>query len=154
MPSPTEGGRALLCPSAPADLPSSAAFAVVHEQAGGEGRLRYAARPVPVADLPPGARPHVPELRIAATCAETSCAHFAAGRCGLASRLVARLAPVVERMPPCPIRRDCRWFAEEGRSACLRCPQVATVVLEPTPEVAAVASPPGTARVARSDNHP
>jgi hypothetical protein len=30
------------------------------------------------------------------------------------------------QVPACNIRRDCRWFRQEGRAACQRCPQIAT----------------------------
>jgi len=33
----------------------------------------------------------------------------------------------VSAMPRCAIRPNCLWFAQEGSSACLRCPQVATI---------------------------
>ena len=42
--------------------------------------------------------------------------------------LVQNLAPVVSDLPSCQIRDTCRWFAEEGGEACLRCPQVVTLV--------------------------
>jgi len=35
---------------------------------------------------------------------------------------------VVSELPSCQIRDTCRWFAEEGGAACLRCPQVVTLV--------------------------
>jgi hypothetical protein len=43
-----------------------------------------------------------------------------------AQRIVEGLAPVVNALPPCQIRPTCRWFRQEGRNACLRCPQVVT----------------------------
>ena len=67
-------------------------------------------------------------FRFAATCEESQCVHFNGSRCTLAERIVAKLAPVVDTLPPCLIRPTCRWYAERGAEACLRCPQVVTMV--------------------------
>ena len=37
------------------------------------------------------------------------------------------------------IRRTCRWFAQEGRAACLRCPQILTTNIEADEELMEVA---------------
>jgi len=36
------------------------------------------------------------------------------------------LPEVVDSLPVCTIRPQCRWFRQEGRAACLRCPQIVT----------------------------
>lgn len=41
-------------------------------------------------------------------------------------RIVEKLPAVVEQLPPCSIRRDCRWWQQEGKAACMRCPQIIT----------------------------
>jgi hypothetical protein len=56
----------------------------------------------------------------------SGCRHFKGNACTLAHRIVDGLAPVVNALPPCQIRPTCRWFRQEGRNACLRCPQVIT----------------------------
>jgi len=65
-------------------------------------------------------------FRIAAPCAGGSCKHFKDNNCSLAKRIVEGIAPVVNGLPPCQIRSTCRWFRQEGREACFRCPQVVT----------------------------
>ena len=55
-----------------------------------------------------------------------ACRHFAGGDCTLAQRIVATLDPVVSELPACQIRKTCLWFHQEGKDACLRCPQVVT----------------------------
>src|SRR5262249_47393028 len=57
-------------------------------------------------------------FRLAATCAEHRCPHFDGTDCRLASRIVRMLPPSVETLPACTIRKDCRWFAQEGGAAC------------------------------------
>jgi hypothetical protein len=65
-------------------------------------------------------------FRFGAHCEERACKHFDGSRCQLAARIVQILPAVAETLPACVIRADCRWYAEEGRAACLRCPQVVT----------------------------
>jgi hypothetical protein len=66
-------------------------------------------------------------FRLAATCAEGGCPHFNGTDCRLATRVVKILPAVVDALPPCTIRKDCRWFFQEGGAACRRCPEVTTV---------------------------
>jgi hypothetical protein len=51
------------------------------------------------------------------------------------------LAPVVDQLPPCTIRGRCRWFRQEGKDICLRCPQVATDNAYSAEEMRIVADP-------------
>jgi hypothetical protein len=66
-------------------------------------------------------------FRLAATCAEHKCPHFDGADCQLATRIVNRLSAVVDTLPPCTIRKDCRWYSQEGGAACHRCPEITTV---------------------------
>ncbi|MUG97842.1 nitrogen fixation protein [Scytonema sp. UIC 10036] len=65
-------------------------------------------------------------FRIASTCAGSNCKHFDGAECRLATKIVEELLPVVEALPPCQIRPHCRWWQQEGKAACYRCPQVVT----------------------------
>ncbi len=76
--------------------------------------------------LPP-AVPAGQVLRIAADCAQDACRHFHDDACHLVRRVVDLLPEVVAELPACNIRRDCRWWAQEGAAACHRCPGVVTV---------------------------
>ena len=69
-------------------------------------------------------------FRFAAACEQTRCVHFNGSQCTLGQRIVAKLPPVADALPPCLIRSTCRWYAEQGGAACLRCPQVVTMVPE------------------------
>lgn len=66
-------------------------------------------------------------FRLAATCAEHKCPHFDGADCRLATRIVQILPAVVDALPACTIRKDCRWFSQEGGAACQRCPEITTV---------------------------
>jgi hypothetical protein len=65
-------------------------------------------------------------FRLSARCEESKCKHFDGSRCQLAVRIATMLPEVVDALPACNIRRECRWFRQEGRAACLRCPQIMT----------------------------
>lgn len=119
------------CPSAPASDPDNHVFGVVLGEAA-EPRVAYLAKGVGVdakraidrLDVDPG---HV--FRFAGKCASSGCAQWKDGGCRLGRDVAAMLEPVVDTAPACTIRSTCRWFAENGVHACLRCPQVTTHVL-------------------------
>lgn len=57
---------------------------------------------------------------------------FDGKNCNLATRIVQILPAVVDALPACLIRPTCRWYQQEGRAACMRCPQVVTENYEPS----------------------
>jgi hypothetical protein len=65
-------------------------------------------------------------FRMASSCQESACKHFDGSNCRLATSIVDRLPSVVDTLPACQIRPDCRWWQQEGKSACFRCPQIVT----------------------------
>jgi len=69
---------------------------------------------------------HSRVLRIAARCEENACTHFDGVNCRLATRIVQLLPAVSDVLPACLIRAECRWYRQEDRAACLRCPQIVT----------------------------
>lgn len=117
-----------LCPSARPESVDSVVFGVV----GGtvtEPRVAYLKKPQPITDeLIAKASPITPAeiFRTAAPCATKGCQHFDGQDCRLAMRIVEKFPPVAEELPPCSIRRGCRWWLQEGKAACMRCPQVIT----------------------------
>jgi hypothetical protein len=125
--------RQTLCPSAPPQWEGSQVIGVV----GGTADVPYLPEPLPVTDeLLALAGPVAPQevFRFAAPCACSGCGHFAKeeSKCRLAEK-VARWVPIaVEKLPPCSIRPNCRWWQREGKAACLRCPQVVTHNFKPS----------------------
>lgn len=79
-------------------------------------------------------------FRFGAPCMEARCAHWADRQCGLIDRITAVVPhdAVMEELPRCTVRADCRWFAQSGVSACHVCPLVtrssAASAAEPTQE--------------------
>ncbi len=134
------------CPSVQPDAPGAHVFAVV----GGtldKPEVTYLDEALPVTpEIWAMTAPVNPSevFRIAGPCAmSTECMHFddSRSKCRLAIRTV-RLAPVVVSKPPrCAIRRTCMWWAQEGVSACLRCPQVVTNDAAANERVVATADP-------------
>jgi hypothetical protein len=71
-------------------------------------------------DVPPEAR-----FRFAGPCVESRCAQWSEGACSVISRVVEHVdSPTADALPVCGIRSSCRWFSQEGRAACERCPLV------------------------------
>jgi hypothetical protein len=132
-----------MCPSAQPGMEGSVAFGVVAGTPE-DPRVAWFERPVPVtSELLALTAPVDPTqvLRISAPCQEKACCHFDGADCRLATRLVQLLPAVVQSLPPCRIRPDCRWFIQEGAAACRVCPQVVTFCVEPSDLMNAAATP-------------
>jgi hypothetical protein len=133
----------LLCPSAPADVPNGLLFGIVSRSDDGNS-VGYLRRSAPMsADLKAMCLSCRPEevFRVAGRCAENGCRHFAQNQCRLIKRITDLVAPVVDTLPRCAIRSSCRWWAEHGGSACIRCPSIVTSDGAPSVEISAAASP-------------
>ena len=132
-----------LCPSAPADSDKAVVFGVV-EGTIESPRVAYLDKSQPVTEeIQNLAAPVKPTemMRIAASCQEKKCLHFNGSDCRLAQRIVQQLPSVTETLPACQIRSNCRWWQQEGKSACLRCPQVVTENYYTSPLFEGVAKP-------------
>jgi hypothetical protein len=93
------------------------------------GRLAYVSSPGTIdADFVTEAkRRGRPEsrFRFSGPCVEEACPQWTGCGCGVVDMLVAEETPASdEGLPPCGIRRTCRWFFERGASACAVCPAV------------------------------
>ena len=117
-----------LCPSARPEMVGSVVFGI----GGGTTdapQVGYLREPIPVTpELLALSRPVEPTevFRFAAPCAGRACRHYTGSCCSLVKRMV-RLVPIAVRgLPVCSLRPRCRWWQEEGRPACLRCPQIVT----------------------------
>jgi len=118
-----------LCPSAQPGMDNCRVLGVV-QQEGPTPRLAYLNQPLPATpDVLALAAPLKPTeiFRLSATCAEGKCPHFDGADCRLATRVVQILPAVVDALPPCTIRKDCRWYSQEGGAACKRCPEITTI---------------------------
>jgi len=117
-----------LCPSAQPDMDNPVAIGVVLGTPE-EPRMVHIERPVPVTKellALSGAVKPTEVFRFAAACAGDACKHFDGKDCGLVQRVVQILPRVTSDLPVCAIRSECRWWQQEGRAACLRCPQIVT----------------------------
>jgi hypothetical protein len=84
-------------------------------------------------------------FRLAAPCQTHGCPHFDGTDCGLATRIVQIMSAVVDQLPPCQIRHECRWFRQESGAACRRCPQISTVNYDASETMQAVVNLPPVA---------
>lgn len=114
------------CPSTPLSH-ASVLLGVV----GTDGRVHYANPALPVDD---GFRRAVGEtgdaerrFRFAGRCLEGACQQWTGTQCGVIDSLLAQVDDDLgTQLRPCPIRRDCRWFAQRGADACRVCTWVVT----------------------------
>ena len=142
-----EKNKALLCPSAQPDMEGSRVLGVIGGTAEAP-QLAYLNEHLPVTqELLATAAPAKPlqVFRIAAKCEENACCHFDGTRCQLATRIVQILPAVIESLPACLIRPTCRWYQQEGKAACMRCPQVITEMYEPSDDYKRAAMGEGVA---------
>ena len=127
-----------LCPSAQPGMDNCRVLGVVQPEssAGPSPRIVYLNEILPATDevlaLSAPLKP-TEVFRLSATCAEHNCPHFNGTDCRLATRIVDIMPAVVDALPPCTIRKDCRWFSQEGVAACYRCPEVTTVNYDLSP---------------------
>ncbi|BAY09976.1 nitrogen fixation protein [Calothrix sp. NIES-2098] len=120
--------KTTLCPSARPEPENSVVFGIISGTVA-EPRVAYLKQPQTLTDeLIAKASPVTPAeiFRTASPCATKGCQHFDGQDCRLATRIVEKLPAIAEELPPCAIRRDCRWWQQEGKAACMRCPQVIT----------------------------
>ena len=121
-----------LCPSAQPGMDNCRVLGVVRRE-GSSALLEYLKEPLRATpEILAMAAPLQPTeiFRLAATCEENKCPHFDGADCRLATRIVRILPAAVEKLPPCRIRKQCRWYAQEGGAACQRCPEITTVTYD------------------------
>ena len=127
--------KPILCPSAQPDMEDARVFGVLIDTPDAGMRVGYLTEAQPITpDIVAASQPAKPAevLRVAARCMGSGCVHFDGSDCQIAARIISMLDPVVSGLPHCVIRPTCRWFRQEGRAACLRCPQVITELREGT----------------------
>jgi hypothetical protein len=133
-----------LCPSAQPGMDNCRVLGLVQH---GESapRIVYLNQPLPATnEILAMSAPLKPTevFRLSATCAEHKCPHFDGVDCRLATRIVQILPAVVDALPPCTIRKDCRWYSQEGAAACKRCPEITTVSYDLSPTARKVSGLP------------
>ena len=127
--------QTLLCPSINPIGPDATVFGLLAGSPADGLQVAYLTQGLPATpELLAAAAPARPTevFRAAAPCAERGCKHFDGARCQLAERVAVMLDPIVSALPRCSVRPVCRWFRQEGKEACLRCPQIATEQRNPS----------------------
>jgi hypothetical protein len=134
-----------LCPSAQPDMDGAILIGVV-VGAADQPLVSYLDEPTPVTEkLLSLTAPVEPTevFRFAAPCAESGCQHFDGSTCRLAGKVSQTVPTSITRLPACSIRPSCRWWREQGKAACMRCPFIVTKAYAPSDELR-VASDPAT----------
>lgn len=134
----------LLCPSAQPTVEGGRVLGVV--EAVGDGfEVSYLDQHLAVTpDVLALAAPAPPTevFRLAAPCETHRCPHYDGSDCSLVTRIVQIMPAVVDQLPRCQIRPECRWFHQEGAAACRRCPQVSTVNYDASETMQSVVNQP------------
>src|ERR1700676_3239900 len=118
----------LKCPSAQPGMGDVQIIGVISRDAE-EPRLAYLdeAMPATPGTLELAAPLDVSQVfRLSARCEEKKCTHFDGSHCQLAVRIAKKLPEVVDQLRADTFRPDGGGFGEEGRAACVRCPQIVT----------------------------
>lgn len=115
---------------------------------GPNGRVHYVSPALPItpefSDRVSAAGSPERRFRFAGPCVESGCQQWTGSRCGVIDAVVAQAETAVAGgidgldtpLRPCPVRRECRWFAQQGAAACHVCPLVATD-MRPVPATSA-----------------
>jgi hypothetical protein len=100
---------------------------------GPDGRIGYLSPPLEVdtefiesASARTNDRPEA-RFRFASPCVKEKCQQWTGASCGVISLVLQKTRPkkVSEKdLPECAIRSSCRWFWQEGGSACGVCPEI------------------------------
>ena len=141
----------LKCPSAQPGMGDVQILGVISRD-DAQPQLAYLDEPLPVTPetLELAAPLDVSQVfRLSARCEESKCTHFDGADCQLAVRIARMLPEVVDHLPACNIRRDCRWFRQESSAACKRCPQIVTGVNDADDTLQQVAGIPSSGRSGR-----
>ncbi|WP_338870752.1 hypothetical protein WBJ53_23585 [Spirosoma sp. SC4-14] len=116
----------LLCPSSIAK-PGATLFGIQDST----GHIEYLEEPIVVDKtfVETARQGRAPEerFRFASNCAKSGCGHWDSGNagCSLVGKLVEAMnRNVAQTLPVCAIRSNCRWFHQEGASACANCNEV------------------------------
>jgi hypothetical protein len=136
----------LSCPSARPHQEGAVVIGIVRES-GPSPVVDILPAEVPVSliiDLIPALIQPTEVLRFAAPCVERKCVHFEDDRCKLVERVVEVLPKSRAGLRKCAIRSTCRWWHQEGRAACERCPQIVTEPYVTTEVMRNVAQPPNS----------
>jgi hypothetical protein len=141
---PDSGGdRQLLCPSGRLEAGDSRVFGILSGSAE-QPRVHYLPKTLPLDQELLGQTQAITPtevFRIASNCDEKQCAHFDGHQCQLVLRVVDQFPEAADTLPACAIRRDCRWWKQSGKAACLRCPQIITDNYHPSDLEKQVATP-------------
>lgn len=69
------------------------------------------------------------QFRFSSACVESGCHQWQEGKCSVIRRIISANDEQVPQLPDCSIRKSCRWFYQEGPSACSFCPYIVTDML-------------------------
>lgn len=114
-----------LCPSAPL-YAGSRLLGIVN----GEGEVDILETPLTLDDgfieAASQGRPPEQRFRFVNKCVKSGCKQWDGQACGVIKNVLEKVEEQYwkSELPGCNVRSSCRWFAQEGKSACQVCPLV------------------------------
>lgn len=126
-----EAHEKIMCPSSKAQ-PGAQLLGVRQE----DGTVAILPQPLRIdeafVETANAAAPAEQSFRFTNKCVESGCMQWTGTRCGVADKVLSVLdqLPVVEALPECGIRPQCRWFGQNGPVACRACAFVITHTTE------------------------
>jgi len=118
---------AVLCPSAPMHSGGVLLGIVL-----ADGRVAFAPDRIVVdhdfVESAQQGRPAEKRFRFAGACVQSACRQWSGSRCGVIDRVLDAVPSedYTSDLPVCSIRAQCRWFAQNGATACKVCSMVIT----------------------------
>jgi hypothetical protein len=116
--------KVVLCPSAKAE-PGAMLIGVLGE----DGRVAHLATKLKIDEnFIASASQHGPleqRFRFSAPCQECKCVNWKNQTCRVVEQVfeltLKPQTPTANELPPCSIRKDCRWWLQSGKDACAVC---------------------------------
>jgi hypothetical protein len=123
--------KVTFCPSSQPTVEQSLILGSIERNALGEPYVRYLKHPVKVTDgtlaaFTNAATKATEVFRFTAPCQKIDCRNWNGSACRVGQQVIKILPVVSSQLPECRLRPVCQWFDQEGKAACLRCPQVVT----------------------------
>ena len=120
--------KPLRCPSSYPGGIDAKVFAVVVGSVD-EPEVKYLKKSIDATDqLLQSVSPAEPTevFRFSSNCIDKRCGHYDSNesKCTLVQRTIQFINPKIDNLNPCAIRKSCVWRNQEGKEACVRCPQV------------------------------
>lgn len=106
---------------------------VIAKVVPGQERLEFLAKEIPVPKtllIAVDTQTVLERARFVGSCRTVECGHWTGVSCRLGHAIATTQMPQSVELPPCSIRSSCRWYKENGPTACMPCQHSRYVSIE------------------------